>query len=147
MDEQPKVPTRTRAMCLRGSCLCDAVAYEIQARLKAFYFCHCSQCRKLSGSAHAANILADPAAINWLRGEQSLKRYDAADGRSFTHVFCRHCGSGLPFHNVSGTTLLIPAGTLDTEPGISVDKNIFWDESPGWYESGLTADRCRAFPD
>lgn len=131
---------------LQGSCLCGQVAYAIQAELKKFYYCHCEQCRKLTGAAHAANILAQPAEINWLKGEDKIKRYDAPKGREFTHVFCTDCGSGLPFLNVADSTLLIPAGSLDTDCGIAVDRNIFWSESPDWYERGLTAKRCQGFP-
>lgn len=131
---------------LQGSCLCGAVAYRVETRLKNFYFCHCQQCRKLTGSAHAANILAEPSSVEWCRGGDKIKRYDAPDDRSFTHVFCQECGSGLPFMNTSKTTLFIPAGSLDTEAGIEVDCNIFWEEVPSWYRSALTARRCEAFP-
>lgn len=131
---------------LKGSCLCGQVKYEIDAHLKQFYFCHCEQCRKLTGSAHAANILAQPAKINWLEGAHKIKRYDAPEGREFTHVFCFDCGSGLPFMNVNETTLFIPAGSLDSPSGIEVGRNIFWGEVPDWYESGLSAKRCRQFP-
>lgn len=131
---------------LEGSCLCGAVAYEIQTRLKHFYFCHCQQCRKLTGSAHAANILAEPVNIVWRGDIDKIKRYDAPDGRSFTHVFCRECGAGLPFVNVSETTLFIPVGSLDSAPGIDVDCNIFWGEAPSWYLPALSARRCKAFP-
>ena len=131
---------------LKGSCLCGAVAYQLETRLKNFYFCHCEQCRKLTGSAHAANILAEPVSVDWCRGGDKITRYDAPEGRSFTHVFCRDCGSGLPFLNASGKTLFIPAGSLDNAPGIDVDCNIFWDEAPSWYPPALSARRCKAFP-
>lgn len=134
-------------MHLNGSCLCGGVRYEIEAKLKNFYFCHCEQCRKLTGSAHAANILAEPADIKWLEGERSIKRYDAPEGREFTHVFCSDCGSGLPFMNVKATTLFIPAGSLDSPAGIDVGRNIFWGEVPDWYEAGLSAKRCSEFPE
>lgn len=130
-----------------GSCLCKAVRYEIEARPKKFYFCHCEQCRKLTGSAHAANILTEATPVRWLRGEDRIKRYDAPAGREFTHVFCRECGSGLPFENVSGRTLFIPAGSLDMDPGLEVTRNIFWRESPDWYGTGLNAGRCSGFPE
>lgn len=131
---------------LEGSCLCGAVAYQLETRLKNFYFCHCQQCRKLTGSAHAANILAEPVEVDWYRGADKIKRYDAPDGRSFTHVFCLDCGSGLPFINIGETTLFIPAGSLDSAPDMEVDSNIFWDEAPLWYEQALSARRCKAFP-
>ncbi len=130
-----------------GSCLCDAVHYEVETTAKNFYFCHCQQCRKLTGSAHAANILTEPADVAWLRGEMKIKRYDAPAGREFTHVFCSECGSGLPFLNASGSTLFIPAGSLDTDISLEVTRNIFWCEAPGWYEAGLSAKRCSGFAD
>lgn len=132
---------------LLGSCLCGQVAYEVNTTLKQFYFCHCQQCRKLTGSAHASNILAELADINWLKGQHNVKRYDAGNGRSFTHVFCSECGSGLPFHDASDTTLFIPAGSLDSPSNISVTRNIFWEEAPKWYKDGLTAQRCSQFPE
>ena len=130
-----------------GSCLCGRVAYEVTTEVKSFYFCHCAQCRKLTGSAHASNILTVPAPVTWLRGEQYLKRYDDENGRAFTHVFCRECGGGLPFTNISDTTLFIPAGSLDHDVDIPVDRNIFWAEAPSWYAGGLRANRDRGFPE
>ena len=132
---------------LKGSCLCGCVRYHIQAEPKRFYFCHCQQCRKLTGSAHAANILAEPTKIEWTSGKNKVKRYDAPDGRAFTHVFCVDCGGGLPFLNISGTTLFIPAGSLDNSPELPVNANIFWVESPDWYAPGLQTKRHAGFPE
>ncbi len=130
---------------IAGSCLCGEVAYKVDTRVKQFYFCHCQQCRKLTGSAHAANILAEPVEIDWLKGAENVLRYDAPKGRKFTHVFCAKCGSGLPFLNVNGSTLFIPAGSIDSDCGFEVTRNIFWGEAPEWYEKGLAAKRCTAF--
>lgn len=134
-------------MNFAGSCLCGTVKFEIDATPQRFYFCHCQQCRKLTGSAHASNILLEPAPIRWIQGGDSVHRYDAPEGREFTHVFCRHCGSGLPFLNVSGKTLFIPAGTIDSALELEVTRNIFWNEAPAWQKSGLKAPRCKKFPD
>ena len=132
---------------LRGSCLCGRVKYEVTTRIKRFYFCHCDQCRKLTGSAHASNILTVPAPVRWLRGERYLRRYDDEGGRAFTHVFCRECGSGLPFTNIGVTTLIIPAGSLDHDIKATVDRNIFWSEAPAWYPTGIAAPRDGGFPE
>ena len=40
---------------LRGSCLCGGIVYEIDALLGPGIYCHCSQCRKASGTAFATN--------------------------------------------------------------------------------------------
>lgn len=128
-----------------GGCLCGNIAYEVTTNLKKFYFCHCKQCQKITGSAFASNLLTKPSEIHWLKGQALLKRFDYPD-RSFTKVFCQKCGSGLPFLNASGSTLLIPAGSLDHAPKLSVDHNIFWEEHADWYETGLSSEKANDFP-
>lgn len=131
---------------LVGSCLCSRVKFSVDADMQHFYFCHCLQCQKTSGSAHVANILAKPTDIEWLSGSEFVKRFDHPSGRSFTRVFCSECGCGLPYINVEATTLFIPAGCLDNDPGIQPEKNIFWTEKASWYEAGKEASTCPGFP-
>ena len=131
---------------LKGSCLCGRVKYALSAPLQSFYFCHCEQCRKITGSAFAANILAEPTEVRWLAGIDYVKRFDYPGPRSFTKVFCAECGSGLPFLNESGTTLIIPAGSLDCDPQIRPGNNIFWGDKSVWYEAGIDAPKCDGFP-
>ncbi|WP_027158159.1 GFA family protein [Methylobacter luteus] len=128
-----------------GSCLCEKVRYSITSEFQQFYFCHCKQCRKVTGSAFAANIQAKPAEITWISGAQYVKRFDYLGERLFTKVFCVECGSGLPFLNKSGTKLFIPAGSLDSKPCILPGHNIFWDDRSSWYEAGLSAPRYEGF--
>ena len=35
---------------LKGSCLCNAIRYEIHGELGPTMMCHCSKCRKANGS-------------------------------------------------------------------------------------------------
>ena len=129
---------------LTGSCLSGQCQYSITAELKHFFQCHCVQCRKTTSSSFSANILAAPTPIDWISGEQNLKRFDFPE-RSFTQVFCDNCGSGLPFLNVSGETLFIPAGTLDNAPNIQPEANIFWGERATWHEHGVNAPKQNSF--
>lgn len=132
---------------IRGSCLCGTVEYELNTRLKRFYFCHCAQCRKLTGSAFAANIQAEPAEVTWLSGTESIRRYDFKGEGSYSRVFCTICASPLPFLNERRDTLYIPAGTVDGNPGLKPDYNIFWDDRADWFESGASSPTCSGFPD
>ena len=136
-----------RTQVLVGSCLCRAVSYSITTELQNFYFCHCKQCRKLTGSAFAANIQAVPAAVSWLSGAEYVKRFDLPGERQFTKVFCLACGSGLPFLNKTGDKLFIPAGSLDSTPSLEPRHNIFWQDRAEWYELGVAASRTIAFAD
>lgn len=130
---------------ISGGCLCGAVTYEVENDFKRFYFCHCQQCRKITGSAHASNLFTRPSAITWTAGEAFKKQFNYPD-RDFTVVFCTECGSGLPFVTNSGKALLVPAGSLDTEPNIRPNDNIFWQERASWYDDGTQANKCDGFP-
>ena len=41
---------------IQGSCLCGGVKFEITRAVGPFELCHCSRCRKASGSAFAAGL-------------------------------------------------------------------------------------------
>ena len=137
--------TETRKVI--GSCLCGAVEYEVEAKLKRFYFCHCAQCRKLTGTAFAANIQSEPVDVHWIRGGDEVRRYDFAGKGSYSKVFCPHCASPMPFLNERGDTLYIPAGSVDGETGILPNVNVFWEDRAEWVEQGLASPVCDGFPD
>ena len=123
----------------KGSCLCGKVHYEINGSLGVFQYCHCSRCRKFTGSAHAANIIVAPDQFNWLAGEELLGRFEVPEARHFATSFCKHCGSSLPWLATSGKAVVIPAGTLDGDPEIKPFQNIFYGSRADWYQeaSGL----------
>jgi hypothetical protein len=131
---------------LTGSCLCGSVKYSVTTEIKKFYFCHCAQCRKITGSSFASNILAKPSELTWVSGSEKVKRFDYPGKKSYSKVFCSECGSGLPFLNESGNTLFIPAGSLDSDLEIKPDNNIFWSDKASWYEDGIAATKCAEFP-
>ncbi len=132
---------------LTGSCLCGTVKYSVTTEIKKFYFCHCEQCRKITGSSFASNILAKPSTVSWVSGSEKIKRFDYPGPKSYTKVFCSECGSGLPFLNERGNTLFIPAGSLDSDLKIKPDCNIFWSDKASWYEEGIEVQKCAEFPE
>ena len=54
---------------MRGSGLCRAIGYEAELPFAGFVNCHCSRCRKATGSAFGANAYVLPDAFRWTRGE------------------------------------------------------------------------------
>lgn len=131
---------------MRGSCLCGAVQFEVTAAFEKFYWCHCSRCRKETGSAHASNLFTAPQAVRWLRGRETLKRFDLATAKSFSRAFCSECGAPMPYVNRAGTHLVVPAGALDAEPPLRPQDQLHWASRAGWYEPGLAATRCQDEP-
>ena len=49
-----------------------AFTVEIEGDFEQFFLCHCEQCRKDTGSAHAANLFANNARIKWLSGQNNI---------------------------------------------------------------------------
>ena len=62
---------------LSGSCLCGNVAYEVTGDPQNFFHCHCSRCRKSSGTGHASNIIMTGASLQWVSGQDRLAGYKA----------------------------------------------------------------------
>jgi len=116
-----------------GSCLCGAVRFEIAPPSALFKYCHCTRCRKTTGTAHAANIFLPAGQFKWLAGESLLKKFDLPGAKRFAVNFCTQCGTRMP-HKVTGTeNMLIPAGVLDTAPDLKPDASIFWGSKAAWF--------------
>ncbi len=116
-----------------GSCLCNGVTFEVTGNLGIFQYCHCSRCRKFTGSAFASNIIVAREHFRWLSGEDLIKRFVPEDTKHFATAFCTRCGSALPWLAKSEKTVIIPAGTLDSDPDIRPQQNVFCDSEPDWY--------------
>ena len=113
--------------------MCGAVRFEIRPPLSGFRYCHCSRCRKASGSAHAANIFLPEAQFTWLAGESLVRRFDLPGAKRFAVCFCTTCGTRVP-HKITGTeNYLVPAGILDSDPGLRPEYSIFWASRAPWY--------------
>ena len=131
---------------LKGECLCGTVKYEVGDNFSAFYQCHCKQCQQLTGTAFASNLFTTPDNIMWISGKNNVTNYVHPD-RDFSKSFCRTCGSAVPFINKSGSSLIIPAGSLMDVPNILPQANIFTSEEACWLKKGWEAERFSGFPE
>lgn len=122
----------TQAASLYGSCLCGAVKYEVRGTPVRFYHCHCLRCRKATGTGHASNLFVQPGSLRWLGGEELLRSYKIPEAKRFARQFCVNCGSPLPRLVNDTDMVVIPAGSLDTEPAIEPQSRIFWDSRSKW---------------
>ncbi len=117
-----------------GRCLCGAIRYRLEGEPIVFQYCHCSRCRKVSGSAHSANIMIRPEQLSWLQGEEFLQSYIPENTRHFATSFCKQCGASMPWLAKTGQAMVVPAGSLDEDPGYKPVQNIFWDSKSDWYQ-------------
>ena len=117
---------------VRGGCLCGAVAYETPRPIGgAIVLCHCSRCRRARAAAHNANLFVELERFRWLRGADRVDHFKVPDAERFTQAFCRDCGSKVP--NVRNRAV-IPAGSLDDDPGVRPALHIFVASKAPWFE-------------
>jgi hypothetical protein len=78
---------------MRGSCLCGAVRFEIREPFISLTFCHCTNCKRISGGVGTANGRARTDWIEVKQGRELLTTYQPDEGTAKT--FCSACGSNL----------------------------------------------------
>ena len=119
----------------RGECNCGAVAFEVDAPVSDVYVCHCSICRRSTGSNGIAVIVVDRQAFRWLRGEEQVVTWKKPDAHWQTW-FCRHCGSRLPGDN-DESRMFVPAGLITAgDENLRVAHHIYVDSRAAWDEIG-----------
>lgn len=118
---------------ITGSCLCGAVEFQVSGEFEKFFLCHCTRCRKDTGSAHAANLFSSTAVISWLRGEDKIKSFQVPETRH-EKSFCSECGSALPMVQMNGAVLVVPAGCLDDTIDVRPNAHICYSDRAEWDE-------------
>jgi hypothetical protein len=117
---------------LQGSCLCGAVKYEVVGKATRFYHCHCSRCRKATGTGHASNLFLQPGTLSWLSGVELVTSFKVPQAVRFANTFCKTCGGRLPRQAAGSDLVMIPAGSLDDEAPIRPQAAIFAGSRAGW---------------
>jgi hypothetical protein len=78
---------------IRGGCLCGGVQFEVEDELTTARYCHCTSCKKLSGSIGTANARVLSASVRIVAGRDLIRSYQPEGGSAKT--FCSRCGSNL----------------------------------------------------
>jgi len=97
-----------------GQCLCGAVSIEITGEITDIIHCHCSLCRKSTGTAYATNgfVSSDNFSVN--KGKTLLNTFSFKSGRH--RHFCSRCGSPVYSSNDEDLSRIrIRLGILDSE--------------------------------
>jgi len=77
---------------LSGGCACGAIRYETDADPVVMLNCHCSDCRKASGSAYAAIVVVPKNSLQ-ITGEVRFHDVLGGSGKTVGRGFCANCGS------------------------------------------------------
>ena len=130
----PPRPEEAGENTIAGSCLCGAVAWEAEGAPTRMGHCHCSRCRKVRGAGFSTQVFFAPGAFRWLRGAEEVKDFQLPGARFFGNSFCRHCGGPVARALPGAPVVLVPAGTLDDDPGSRPAGHIYVGSKAPWYE-------------
>ena len=116
---------------IKGSCACGGIKFEIDEVL-ALTTCHCSICRKLSGSAFGTYAHVSKRKFRFVSGEDLITHYESTPGSM--RGFCKVCGSSAPGQAPYLPTVSIAAGLLDDDPGVRLMLHVFVSSKAPWWE-------------
>lgn len=131
---------------IEGGCLCGEVRFRVTGEVLGFQYCHCSRCRRFTGSAHAANLFTRPEGLEWTSGEELVGTYMLEGEPRFPTAFCTRCGSSMPSMSSTGKFWVVPAGGLDDDPGTRPARSIFWESRAPWFVDGSELPRHAEMP-
>lgn len=116
---------------LKGHCYCGAVQFEVEDAFLYAAYCHCSKCRRRSGSAFNAlgGIEADKLRVT-VGADQLLRRCESAKGYD---TLCSQCYSPLfaVFHGQA--RLHVQLGSLTDAPSRAPDQHFMVGSKAAWY--------------
>ncbi|WP_229817428.1 GFA family protein [Thalassotalea profundi] len=127
-----------------GKCLCGAVQVTIKGKISDIIHCHCSLCRKNSGSAYATNGFINTSDFNITSGKRSLTVFSFKPGRN--RHFCKCCGSPIYSSNEQDPSRLrIRLGLLDTDITERPMSHNFVSSKANWEDLDADLPRYDAF--
>ncbi len=118
-------------MKIAGSCLCGQISFQVTGPVHMINHCHCSMCRKVHGAAFGSFLHVSADGFQWLGGAHLVSTYQVPGNDD--RCFCSNCGSNVPMIE-EDDNVIIPAGSLDTDPGIKPIMHIYVGSKAPWYE-------------
>lgn len=117
---------------MRGSCLCGAIAYEVERLDSPIGHCACRTCRKAHSAAFNTYAIVRHRHFAWLRGEALLACFESSPGKR--RYFCSHCGTQLVAQLANEEQLILRVASLDDDPGVVPSERIWVSHEVPWLD-------------
>ena len=121
---------KTSGRTLAGKCFCGAVQYAVADEFVYAANCHCSDCRRATGSAFKSFAGIERGKLIVTGGGDSLMIYGDENGHD---AHCKVCGSLLYSLVRAGAFVHVAMGTLVDDPSIRPTKHIFVGSKAPWF--------------
>lgn len=117
---------------IQGGCLCGELRYSIADNLLYAGYCHCSECRKASGSAFLAFGGLLPTDLSIEQGDELLGKFEKSE--ESTGYFCKGCGSSVFAEKPKLGFMSVLLGSLDSTPSLRPQFHIHTASKAPWYQ-------------
>lgn len=115
---------------LWGRCLCGVVHYRVEDRFLYALNCHCSQCRRATGSAFKPFAGIERNKLQVVQGEEQLLIFGDDSGHD---AHCGRCGSLLYSVVRDAQYVHVTLGTLIDDPSIRPTAHIYVGSKAPWF--------------
>lgn len=116
---------------LSGACLCGAVEYSVLDEFEYAANCHCSQCRRATGSAFKPFAGIRSSKLELVSGRDRIMIF--GEIATAHDVRCGRCGSLLYSVVREGAYVHVTMGTLVKEPTIKPSMHLFVGSKARWH--------------
>ena len=134
---------------VKGSCLCGNIEFacEFDRSPIKIYQCHCTLCKKQSGSSSNSATIIAIERFKWISNE-GIKVWQKSTG--FTAHFCENCGCGVP-NKFADKYYWIPIGLLDfvseSQDKVIVVAHLCLSTKSSWHGLNEAAEQFEALPE
>jgi hypothetical protein len=115
---------------LTGKCFCGAARYEVADEFVDAANCHCSNCRRTTGSAFKPFAGIERDKFHLIAGEDELLIFGDESGHD---AHCGRCGSLMYSLVRDGAYVHVAMGTLVDDPAIRPSAHIFVGSKAKWF--------------
>ncbi|ESX55119.1 aldehyde-activating protein [Mesorhizobium sp. LSHC422A00] len=115
---------------LTGKCFCGTVQYEVADEFVYAAICHCSNCRRTTGSAFKPFAGIEREKLALAEGHHGLSHFGDNSGHD---AHCSRCGSLLYSLVRDGAYVHVAMGTLVDDPTIRPTAHIFVGSKAPWF--------------
>ena len=129
---------------LAGSCYCGAVRFQVADEFEYALNCHCSNCRRTTGSAFKPFGGIERRKLRVTAGADRLHLLGDADGHNAN---CNGCGSLLYSVVRAGEYVHVAYGTLIDAPSLAPTAHIFVGSKAPWFAITDGLPQFQEFPD
>lgn len=120
-------------MTATGKCLCGTFEYSVAGSLGEVRYCHCSQCRRKSGTAFTANAKIDASQWSLAGPTDLITEFEHKPG--LYNAFCAKCGTPLYARSdADPNDIRVRLGGLEGDIDVTITGHVWTSSKAGWYQ-------------